>query len=118
MNPIQNNPLARQSALDAFAATQKRDEKAGRLSSEGGAQPARPERAADKAEISDTAHRLANLRQTLDEGIAAAAAEPDVRADRVAEVKQRLAQGYYQSVEVQAKVADGLGRVIRGIEEL
>jgi hypothetical protein len=117
MNPISNNPHLRQGALDAFAGTQRRDEKA--ASAENGAvQPARSERLADKAEISDTARRIVALRGALEAGKAAAAAEPDLREEKLAQVRERLASGFYNSVEVQAKVADGVGQVIRGIEEL
>lgn len=118
MNPINNTPLQRQGAIDAFNGAQRRDDKNGRNVGEDGALPARAERAADKAEISDTAHRLVELRRTLDEGRLAAASEPDVRQDRIEAVRQRLAQGFYNSVEVQAKVAEGVDQVFRSIDEL
>ncbi len=118
MNPINNSPHLRQGVVDAFQGTQRRDE-AGR-GADGGAVPAGAvtESLGDRAEISETAHRLVELRHTLEVGRAAAAAEPDVRQEKVAEVRDRLAQGFYNSVEVRAKVAGGVDKVIRGMDQL
>ena len=117
MNPINNSPHLRQGVIDAFQGTQRRDE-AGSRAESGAPRAAGTESLADKAEISATAHRLVDLRRTLEVGRAAAAQEPDVRRERVDEVRERLAQGYYNSVEVLAKVAGGVDKVIRGIDEL
>ena len=117
MNPLSNSPHLRQGMIDAFQGAQRREETD--RTREGAAPPAAaPEKAADRAEISDTARRLVELRRTLEEGRAAAAAEPDVRAERVAQARERLAEGFYEAVEVRAKVAGGVDRVIRGMEEL
>lgn len=117
MNPINNSPHLRQGVIDAFQGAQRRDE-AGSRAENGAPRAAGTESLADKAEISATAHRLVDLRRTLDVGRAAAAQEPDVRQERVDEVRERLAQGYYNSVEVLAKVAGGVDQVIRGMDEL
>ena len=73
------------------------------LSTHAGAEPQR-----DRAEISTRAQELVDLRQAVDSGRAALVEEPDVRADRVAEVKERLASGFYQSAEVRDQVAGRL----------
>ena len=49
---------------------------------------------------------------------AAAGDPPAIRADRVAEVRRRLAGGYYHAVMVRGKVADGVGRVLRELDLL
>ena len=38
--------------------------------------------------------------------------------ERVAAVRLRLAAGYYHAVTVRRKVADDLGRVLRGLERI
>lgn len=38
--------------------------------------------------------------------------------DRLAAVRLRLAAGYYHAVTVRRKVADDLGRVLRGLERI
>lgn len=118
MNPINNSPHLRQGVIDAFQGTQRRDEAGSRAEGAGAPRGAGTESLADRAEISATAHRLVDLRRTLDVGRAAAAQEPDVRQERVDQARERLASGYYNSVEVLAKVAGGVDKVIRGIEEL
>ena len=72
----------------------------------------------DKAEISLNAHRLNDLRDVVDSGREALEEVPEVRQDRVAEVRARLNRGYYNSVEVRALVADKLRDVARTLEDL
>jgi hypothetical protein len=69
----------------------------------------------DHAEISDGAHRLVDLKQAVDVGRAALAREPEVRSDRVALARERLAAGFYQSAEVRERVAERIsGLVLEG----
>jgi hypothetical protein len=41
-----------------------------------------------------------------------------IRADRVAEVRRRLAGGYYHAVLVRRKIADGVDRVLKGFDRI
>jgi hypothetical protein len=72
----------------------------------------------DKAEISQKAHQLNALRMAVESGREALDQVPDVRQDRVAEVRARLNRGYYNSVEVRAQVAAKLNAVARTLEDL
>ena len=67
--------------------------------------PMPPPSTSDHAEISDKGREMVDLKQAVDTGRAALEREPDVRADRVAQVKERLASGFYQSAEVRDRVA-------------
>ncbi|MFN2372008.1 MAG: flagellar biosynthesis anti-sigma factor FlgM [Candidatus Krumholzibacteriia bacterium] len=118
MNPITTSLHLRQGVIDAFQGTQRRDETAREEAAAAAARGAGTEPVRDRAEISATAHRLVELRRTLDQGLAAAGAEPDIRQDKVAAARERLAQGFYNAVEVRDTVAGGVARVIAGIEEL
>ncbi len=73
---------------------------------------------ADTAEISDTAHQLMDLRATVDIGRVAIANEPEVREEKIAQARQRLEEGYYNSQMVTDKVAGILGNVLNKIDEL
>lgn len=72
----------------------------------------------DQADISDTAHKLVDLRAAVDVGRAALAELPEVRADKVSLAKERLEQGYYQSPVVQDKMSGLLLNVLGKIDEL
>lgn len=73
---------------------------------------------ADVAEISPKAHRLIALRHAMDSGLKALEDVPEVRPDRVAEARARLNRGYYNSVEVRARVAERLDDVARHLEDI
>ena len=73
---------------------------------------------ADMAEISSKAHRIIALRHALDSGLTALEGLPEVRPDRVAEVRSRLNRGFYNSVEVRTRVAEKLDDVARNLEDL
>lgn len=72
----------------------------------------------DKADISATAHKLMALRRDVLAGREALSQEPEVRSERLQEVRQRLRQGYYRSVTVEDQVAERLDRLIRSLEDL
>jgi hypothetical protein len=59
----------------------------------------------DKANISDAAHRLVELKQAVDVGRAALETDTPERVDRLAQVKERVAAGFYNSAEVRDQVA-------------
>jgi hypothetical protein len=73
---------------------------------------------ADTVDISPKAHRLIALRHAVDSGRQALDDLPEVRQDRVDQVRDRLNRGYYNSVEVRARVAERLNDVARKLENL
>jgi len=73
---------------------------------------------ADKADISAKAHRLIALRHAVDSGRQALDALPEVRQDRVAQARDRLNRGFYNSIEVRTRVAERLDNVARKLEDL
>lgn len=116
MNRIDQADILRQGALGRFPETGRQDRSQGVGSA--AQTPGGSERVEDRAEISEAARRLMEVHGALEVGREAVQELPDVRAERVAEAKQHLAQGYYRSVEVQAKVAEGVGRVMEGMDAL
>ena len=72
----------------------------------------------DRAEISETARRLMEIRQTGDWGRDAMEALPDVRDNKLAEARERLAKGYYNSVEVTNDMAAKLKKTFSAMDEL
>ena len=69
-----------------------------------------PSAKSDRVNISGNAR----LARTVDRAQEAIQEAPEVRADRVAEVKERLAEGHYDSPEVIDEVADRIGDVFLG----
>jgi len=117
MDKINGSPLMRPGLLDRFKVGNKEEKSTDASPSvSSGDRPAT--RPADKAEISDTAHQLMDLRAAVDVGRVALEAIPEVREDRVAEAKKRLEQGYYNSQVVQDKLAGNLAKVLGKIDEL
>ena len=116
MDKINGSPLHRPGILDRFQVSKKDDEgtENGAKVSDSRAQSV----PADKAEISDTAHQLMDLRAAVDVGRAALAETPDVREERVMEAKKRMEQGYYNSQVVQDKLAGILGNVLNKLDEI
>lgn len=118
MNNINNSSLVRPGNLDRYQGTAKseKDGKAENLEQNlGTTQPPKP---TDKAEISDAAHRMIDLRQAVDTGRDTIEALPDIREEKVEQAKKRLAQGYYNSLEVQDRIADKLGSVFNKMDEI
>lgn len=74
--------------------------------------------AADRADISNHARDLVDLRAAVDAGRAELARTADVRPDRLDQVRQRLASGYYQSTEVRQQVAGKLMKVLEEMDRL
>ena len=72
----------------------------------------------DSLEISEAAHKLMNLQKAVDVGRTAMEATPDIREEKMDEVRQRLETGYYNSVEVRDKVASKVGNVIEELDKL
>ena len=117
MDNINGSPLMRPGMLDRFQVGGK-DKKESDKSGEVNSTEQSTSLPSDRAEISDTAHKLMDLRAAVDVGRAALANEPDVRDDKVAEAKKRLEQGYYNSQVVQDELAGILGKVLGKMDEL
>ena len=116
MDKINGSPLLRQSAVDLFRSTERGG--SGAESSAGVAGSAASGANADKADISAAARRLVDLKQAVDAGRQALAAIPDVRPDKVAAARERLATGFYHSVEVRQAVAERVAGVISNLDNL
>jgi flagellar biosynthesis anti-sigma factor FlgM len=63
---------------------------------------------ADRSEFSANAQRLSETKAQFETIAASVAAQGDVRSEKVAEVKQKIEQGYYNSDEFIDKLADKL----------
>ncbi|MBN2036241.1 MAG: flagellar biosynthesis anti-sigma factor FlgM [Chitinispirillaceae bacterium] len=63
---------------------------------------------ADRSEFSANAKRLSETKAQFQTIAASVAAQPDVRPERVAEVREKMEQGYYDSDEFIDKLADKL----------
>jgi flagellar biosynthesis anti-sigma factor FlgM len=119
MNNIGRPSFVQPGALEQFRkqeATPTRDQASGADSK--GSQIGQGQQAQDRAEISSHARRLEDLRRTMDQGRQALAEVPDVRQERVEEVRNRLASGHYQKAEVRQDTAQRLGAVLRRLDAL
>ena len=63
---------------------------------------------ADRSEFSANATRLSETKAQFETIAASVAAQPDIRPERVAEVKQKIEHGFYNSSEFIDKLADKL----------
>jgi len=119
MHKINSSPLLRQGTLETSRQNEgvsaDRTDKAKAADNGQGVSAAA---SGDTAQISDTAHRLMELRQAVETGRVAMAALPDVREDKVELARERIKSGFYHSTEVLAKTSSGVDKVIRGLEEL
>ena len=116
MDRINGSPLIRQSQIDRFQGSER--PRADQIGAETGGAAAAGGAEVDRVEISDTARKLVDLRQAVMAGRSALGSLPDVREDRVAEVRERLSVGYYQSAEVVNKVAEKVAGVFGAMDEL
>ncbi len=115
MDKINGSPLMRPELLDRFKVDKKDTEDSEKPSAMNTSNQAAP---ADRAEISDTAHQLMDLRAAVDVGRMSLDNIPDVREDKVAEAKKRLEQGYYNSSVVKDEVAASLASLFGKMDEL
>lgn len=120
MNNVGGTPQIHPGLLEQF----KRTESAPAHEGTGGKAGSGPlkigngEQGGDRAEISADARRLNDLRRTLEGSRQAYAGLPEVRQERLAQVRERLDSGYYHSEEVRQTVAERLGSVLRRLETL
>lgn len=78
--------------------------------------PQRAPATEDRAEISEKARQLMEMRQTYDAGLAAIEREPEMREEKLAQVRARLAEGYYESPQVREKIGEGVLHAIEASE--
>jgi hypothetical protein len=118
MDKINGSPIHQSGILDRFQGTKTDKNKEAKDTGVAAPQSSSSAPTTDKAEISETAHKLMDLRQAVDTGRVAMDQLPDVRQEKVALAKQRMAEGFYQSPEVQQQVAEKLGSVLDSIDEI
>lgn len=118
MERINGSPLPRQNMLDGSRQNERVGQDARKDLLADVAPSGGNALTGDKAEISDAAHRLMELRLAVDRGREAMAALPDTRQEKLSEVRERLHAGFYKSPEVRSVVADGVMNVLRGLEDL
>jgi len=118
LNNINNSPLTRPGNLYQYKGTAKTDKDGKTEAPDPRLSATPPVKTTDKAEISDAAHRLIELRKDVDTGRDSIEALPDIRQDKVDQAKKRLEQGFYNSVEVQGKIAEKLGSVFTKMDEI
>ena len=119
MDRINGFPNLSKGLLERFQDSGRVDSPDGEHSADVGV-PGRQRRAisSDTADISANAHRLIALRNAIDYGRRALEGVPEVRQDRMAQVRERLHRGFYNSVEVRARVAERLDDLARKLEDL
>lgn len=119
LNRIDPSVLERTGVVERFNESVRQG---GPRDKNGTAQPdapaATPPQHLDRAEISETARRLMEIRNTVDQGREAVEALPDVRDTKIAEARRRLAQGFYNSLQVTEDVARKLDRTFDAIDGL
>lgn len=117
MNRIGGQQPLPSRSVDSSAQAQLRKQTAQRSGAYGGdVLPQRSTPTGDRAVISDQARKLMEMRQTYEAGQAAIEREPELREDKVAQVRARLEEGYYESAQVREKVSAGVLRAIEGTE--
>ncbi len=118
MDKINGSPLLQSGILDRFQGTKTDKNQSNKDTGSLTAHSNVSGTTTDKAEISDTAHQLMDLRQVVDAGRAALESLPEVREDKIQASKQRIADGFYNSAEVKQQVAEKLGSVLTSLDEL
>lgn len=111
------SPFVQPNLLDKFQVDKKDKDGAEQAGAQSGANTSATP-VADRAEISDTAQKLVDLRAAVDTGRAALDSLPEVREEKVAEVRQRMQDGFYQSAEVQEELSGILQGVLNKMDEL
>ena len=111
MNKLDNSGLNPSRLADPYNATKPSPQGLSTVSAQPKG-PMPPPSTGDHAEISDKGREMVDLKQAVDVGRAALEREPEIRADRVAQVKERLASGFYQSAEVRDRVAGRISSLV------
>lgn len=100
-------------AMTRFRQTQSLQDKAKAAQDGGAVRDAAPRAEGERFEPSSAAESFARLHETLDRGRAAVAQQPDVRQERIDEVKQKMLDGEVITPEVREQVAQSLERVMK-----
>lgn len=100
-------------AMTRFQQTQSTQDRARASQAGGGSRDAAARADGDRFEPSSAAESYARLHETLDRGRAAVAQQPDVRQERIDEVKQKMLDGEVITPEVREQVAQSLERVMK-----
>lgn len=100
-------------AMTRFQQTQALQDKAKAAKSGGSAHDTAPAGAADRFERSVEADSYEQLARTMVIGREAVAAQPDVRQERIDEVKQKMLDGEIITPEVRERVSQSLERVMK-----
>ena len=116
MNKIDGSHLLPSRQLDPSHGAQQKKGAAHERTSDGATEP-RTAGTGDSVVISDKARQLMSMRQAYDAGLEAVAKEPDVREEKLAQVRLRLEQGFYQSTEVRDRISDGVLKAIDAMDE-
>ncbi len=117
MDRIQGRPQIHQGALESFRRTDRKGAEEGAETTAGvPAQGTGKAAGGDQLEISPAGQQLVDLKEAVETGKSALAALPEVREERVAAARQRLAQGFYHSSAVREKVAEKLVGVFGAME--
>ena len=119
MNKIDGSQSTPARQLDSFQGTARSNKSesgsgipAEGLASENGV------KTGDTAEISAKALKLMEMRQVYEAGLESVEDVPDVRAEKLAQVRSRLEEGFYNSTQVREKLADGILDTFQAIDEL
>lgn len=119
MNKIDGSQLNQTRPLDPFQGTTRSESSKSKAGDSAASAPAEHSgKTGDTVEISDKARILMEMRQVYESGLEALGQVEDVREEKLAEVRSRLETGFYNSVEVRQKVADGVLGAFLSIEEL
>ncbi len=116
MNKIDGSNLLPPRQLDQSSGSQQKKGTDPARTAEDSA-PARSWVNGDSAVISDKARKLMSMRHAYDAGMDAIGREPDLREEKLAQVRLRLEQGFYQSSEVRDRISDGVLKAIEGMDE-
>ena len=117
MNKIDGSQFVQPHQLDKYTRADAHNNAATRHH-EAAPSTGRADRTQDQAVISDNARKLMELRETMHAGHKALAASPEVRAERLATVRERLATGFYNSLDVHQAVAGRVGAIIDKIDSI
>ena len=118
LNRIDPHQLVPQPGVERFRETVRRDQAEHPTGDDSNRTGAGRSELQDRAEISETAHKLMQIRGDVESGRESLAALPEVRNDKLAAAKERLARGYYHSASVAGDVAAKLNRTFDAIDGL
>lgn len=117
MNKIDGSQFVQPHQLDKYTRADAHN-KAATEQREAASSTGPTDRPQDQAVISDNARKLMELRETMHAGHKALSVSPEVRAERLATVRQRLATGFYNSLDVHHTVAGRVGAIIDKIDSI